>query len=102
MPVRNSDGAGTWRIHDPTSRPAVPRRPTARRLPSLEGISLGILDNGKSNADRFLSAVAERLRRDHRAASVVTARKPNAWALAAPEVRARLVECGAVITAFGD
>ncbi len=100
--MHNGDGAGTWRIHDPTSRPTVATRPTARRVPSVDGIVLGILDNGKSNADRFLNAVADRLRRDHRVVSVVSVRKPNAWGPLSAEGRAQLVDCGAVITAFGD
>lgn len=66
MPFEMMDpsGAGASATYDP-----------APRLATLEGASLGLLDNGKTNAAKFLNMVAEILVAEHGVADVTMYRK---------------------------
>jgi hypothetical protein len=79
----------------------VEAQPTTPRLPSLEGVRLGILNNSKPNSlplqERMVALLAAR----YRFGSVVTKQKPNA-AVGAEKLDLYAREVDAVITAIGD
>ena len=74
-----------------------------RRRTSLNGATVGLVDNGKANADGVLTAIADLLRERYALKAVVLRRKPS-FALPAP---AALVDelaatCDVVIAGDGD
>ena len=91
------------RILDPTVAPDPAESAQAPRLPGLDGKVLGLLANGKVNAERLLDLVREGLEARYRVRGVVTLAKPSATRVAAPEVLQDLARrCDAVVTAIGD
>jgi hypothetical protein len=74
----------------------------APRLPGLDGKVLGLLANGKVNAERLLDLVREGLETRYALRDVVTVTKASAARVAAPEVLEALGRCDAVVTAIGD
>jgi hypothetical protein len=89
-------------VLDPT--PGTPNR-AARMAPgreSLDGATVGLLDNGKMNVDRFLDHVEAFLRARHGVRDVVRRRKPNMSAPAPAEILRALAACDAVVSAVGD
>jgi hypothetical protein len=62
---------------DPTAERAAAATAPAPRLAALRGAVIGLLDNGKWNADRLLDAVAEILAREHGAAAGLHRSKPR-------------------------
>jgi hypothetical protein len=79
----------------------VGAQPIAPRLASLEGVTLGILNNSKPNSLPLQERVVELLAKDHTLGGVVTKQKPSA-AVGAEHLDAYAREVGAVITAIGD
>jgi hypothetical protein len=91
------------RILDPTVRPDRTESALAPRVSALDGKVLGLLANGKVNADRLLDLVREGLEARYRLRDVVAVAKPSAARVAAPEVLQELSQrCDAVVTAIGD
>ncbi len=91
------------RILDPTIPPDPAEAALAPRLPGLDGKVLGLLANGKVNADRLLDLVREQLAARYRLREVVARVKPTATRIAAPEMLDDLAaRCDAVVTAIGD
>ena len=92
----------TITVLDPT--PGAARAPAARapRLETLEGRSIGLLDNGKFNVQPFLDHVERILRGEYHVREVVRRCKPNQNAPATPAMLADLTACDAVISAVGD
>lgn len=93
------------RILDPTLRPPAAEAVVARapRKSSLDGATLGLLANGKSNSMALLDRVVERLRERHRIGHVVRVAKSNASAPVIDTDADMLAgRCAAVITAIGD
>jgi hypothetical protein len=74
----------------------------ARGLDSLEGRTVGLLDNGKLNVARIFDHVEELLRSRHGVRAFVRRRKPDISRPAPVEMMAELRECDAVIAAVGD
>jgi hypothetical protein len=94
-------GAG-GQLLDPRGRVEVEEKGLAPRLESLEGTTVGLLDNAKPNADRFLDAVGEMLVDEYGVEAVERASKHAAAVSGGsllPELRA---ECDAVVNAYGD
>jgi hypothetical protein len=79
----------------------IEARPITPRLASLDGVTLGILNNSKPNSLRLQQHVVERLGKRFRLAGVVTKQKPNA-AVGAEKLDVWAREVGAVVTAIGD
>lgn len=73
----------------------------AARLASLDGKTLGLLDNSKEKAEVFLAAIADRLVAQFQVAQVIQRRKPTYSRVAPPSMIAELSACDAVITAMG-
>lgn len=79
----------------------VGARPIAPRLESLDGVTLGILNNSKPNSLALQERVVELLAKQYTFGGVVTKQKPNA-AVGAENLEIYAREVGAVITAIGD
>ena len=79
----------------------VEARRLTPRLATLDGVTLGILNNSKPNSLPLQERVVERLARRFRLGGVVTKQKPNA-AVGAEKLDVWAREVGAVVTAIGD
>jgi hypothetical protein len=90
------------RVLDPTFEDAAVTATGPRRLASLAGRTVGLLDNGKIRVHELLNYVEEMLRSQHGVAQVLRVKKPDASRPAPPEVMADLQRCEAVISAVGD
>jgi hypothetical protein len=88
-------------VLNPTGINRVAARSMAPRLASLEGVTLGILNNSKPNSLALQERVAELLGQAHAIAKVVTRQKSSA-AVGAADLDTYAEEVGAVITAIGD
>jgi hypothetical protein len=96
----------TSAILDPTglsSRETAPGLTLAARPTELTGVRVGLLENGKQNARRFLEDVADILRERYGAGAVTLRRKEN---FAQPAPGALVDELGAesdaVVIGIGD
>ena len=77
-------------------------RPIADRLDSLEGTTIGFLDNAKTNADVFLAEVSRILTEEYGVAETIHRSKDNT-AIPAGSIASYLANhCDAVVNAYGD
>jgi hypothetical protein len=90
------------RVFNPTAEDAAATHMGAARLPSLEGRTIGLLDNSKSHVRELLDHVEEILRTQYGVAEVLRWRKPDASRPAPPALLADMQRCEAVISAVGD
>jgi hypothetical protein len=90
------------RVLDPTFEEAAVAATRPRRLASLAGRTVGLLDNGKIRVHELLDHVEEMLRSQYGVAQVRRLKKPDASRPAPPEVMADLQGCEVVISAVGD
>jgi hypothetical protein len=75
----------------------------APRLTSLDGVTLGLLANGKANSEAILEAVATAIAQRHRIAKVVRATKVHPSLPVSDEVLGMFAEqVQVVLTAIGD
>jgi hypothetical protein len=90
------------RVLDPTfeATAAIATRPD--RLDSLQGRTIGLLDNGKIRVHELLNAMEEILRSQYGVATVLRFKKPDASRPAPAEIVADMKQCDAVISAVGD
>jgi hypothetical protein len=91
-------------ILDPTGVAGVRRAASlAPRVRDLDGLRLGLLDNGKPNAALVLETVADLLRAQHHVGEVTTYTK-SYFGTPVEEDRAREIaqSCEAVIAGVGD
>lgn len=87
----------------PTTEPVDVPFYGARRLTSLAGTRLGVIDDSKKNADVFLQELVEVLRTRYEISEVMWHRKPSASRPADPAaIRELAQQCDAVIVAVGD
>lgn len=97
-----TDGASTIEILDPRGTVDTQSLPIAERLDSLEGTTIGLLDNSKSNADVFLKAVGEHLQSEYGVEAIVYRRKDKS-PIPADSIADQLhSQCDAVVNAYGD
>ena len=88
---------------DPTVEPQPAVLRPAPRVASLAGLTIGLIDNGKANAARFLELLAARLQADHGASATVWHHKPNASLPASEAALDDLARrAGAAVAAVGD
>ena len=86
---------------DPTSERHPALRPRCRRLDTLEGVTIGLLDISKPRGDVFLDRLEARLRGC--GAEVLRFRKPTFTKPAPTDLRQEIAtRCGAVIEALAD
>jgi hypothetical protein len=92
--------AATIRLVNPVGQRAAERAALARRLESLAGQSIGLIDNIKPNAGLFLAAIEEMMRADFPTVRTQTLRKNfTSSKLIAHEFAGRI---DAVVNAWGD
>jgi hypothetical protein len=89
-------------VLNPTSLSEAEPLRMARRLDSLDGTLIGVLDNGKVNTDRIFRLVDDSLRRGYGVREVMWRRKHNFSRPAPSELLAELSACDAIITGIGD
>ena len=89
---------------DPTQAPDERRTAMApRTLGSLDGLTIGFLDNSKGNAGAFLRLVEERLRERWKIGEAVHSRKPDASRIAPKDMLDMMAaRCHAVVVGVGD
>jgi hypothetical protein len=90
------------RVFDPTAEDAVSTHMGVARLVSLEGRTIGLLDNSKFHVRELLDYVEEILRTQYGVAEVLRLRKSDASRPAPPALLADMQRCEAVISAVGD
>jgi hypothetical protein len=91
----------TIRLYDPTAEPRAVDATLARRLPSLTGKRIRILDNGKANAGTLMLAVARVLQERYGAGEIVKRNKPVAGP-PAPEILEALSHCDLALVGSAD
>jgi hypothetical protein len=92
-------------ILDPTGSSQEKRYSLApRRLRTLDGARLGLLDNSKLNAAPLLAAIGELLKERYAVESIVVRTKGNGFSYpVADQLASEMVEkCDVVIAAIGD
>lgn len=88
---------------DPTGSLTTEEHSLAPRLQTLQGTRLGILDNSKTNADRYLTMVAEELQQRYGVSEWKMVTKPNLGQPARDEdIDAVSADVDFVITGIGD
>jgi len=93
----------TITLIDPTIGPDGDGKPLAPRPKSLDGVVLGLVNNGKTNGREILQRVAANLAGRHAIAGSMLVTKPNASAPANPEEVAEIASgATAIIAAIGD
>lgn len=86
---------------DPTSERVPAERPRARRLDSIEGRTIGLLDIAKARGDVFLDQLEARLA--ERGARVIRYAKPTFTKPAPIDLRHEIAQrCDAVVEALAD
>jgi hypothetical protein len=90
------------RVFDPTAEEAAATTTGTRRLVSLQGRTIGLLDNGKFRVRELLDHVEDILRSQYGVVQVLRFRKPDASRPAPSAVMADMQRCEAIISAVGD
>lgn len=89
-------------VLNPVGAVSAADRSIADRLAGLEGATIGLLDNAKTNADVFLEAVGEILTAEFDVDETVYRRK-DGTAMPADAIATTLHDrCDAVVNAYGD
>jgi hypothetical protein len=92
--------ANTVRIVNPVGQPAVARGALARRLDTLNGKSIGFIDNIKPNANLFIQYIEEMMRADYAGIATHAVRKNfTSSKLIAHELEGKVE---ALVNAWGD
>ncbi len=85
-------------ILDPTGFDSQPPKPMAKRLDTLKGKTIGLLDIGFPNGGVFLDRVEELLKTKYGVAETVRRAKPSPARPAKDEVRKELIDdCDAIV-----
>lgn len=88
---------------DPTAETETTRYSLSRRIDSLEGKVVGLLDNGKSNFDNLLDDVEAMLKERYPSITTIRRRKPTVSSPCPADTMKELLEkCDAVVTGLGD
>jgi hypothetical protein len=92
----------TIRVLDPRLDPEGEPLRLAPPLPSLDGAVIGLLDNAKIGAARFLDHLGTLLRERHGVRELVRHRKPDTSRPAPAAMLRALAAADAVVSAVGD
>ena len=94
---------GTITLLDPSAEDVAEEHALAKRLASLEGATVGLVDNTKRNSDLFLQETGDLLRERFGVSNLVYARKANASSPSPTDVLDQLSSrTDAVIHAVAD
>ena len=100
--VASTDGTRTIRVYDPTTADAAGQDALAARFGSLDGKTVGLLNNTKDRTEIIFEEVESLLKHRFPKVDVRHYRKRSVSG-AGPELMGRLEhECDAVVTALGD
>ncbi len=91
-----------FEILDPTYSEAADELAAADRPASLQGLTLGIVSNGKQNTATFFDALERELREQHGVAEVVRVIKGNYSAPAEPDIMNAAQSWHALVAGIGD
>jgi hypothetical protein len=94
-------GTKTIRLYEPIADEGEDQDALARRLTTLDGKVVGLLNNTKDLVDTLLDEVRNLLQRDFPKAGFRFFRKESVSG-AAPELLEELAACDAVVGAVGD
>lgn len=89
-------------VLDPTAEVDLGIIDNTVRLESLQGCTIGLLDNGKIRVHEFLNYMEDILLSQHGVAQVLRFKKPDASRPAPPDVVADMKQCDAIVSAVGD
>ncbi|HET7160525.1 MAG TPA: hypothetical protein VFI62_16110 [Burkholderiales bacterium] len=90
-------------IFDPTTEVASRRIAYAARPGTLEGLTIGLIDNTKHNSDQLLLRIADILERQHGAKAHVIRKKKSAGAAPHSEiVEEYKASCDVIVAGVGD
>jgi hypothetical protein len=90
------------RVLDPTFDAAALTATRPERLTTLQGRTIGLLDNGKIRVYELLNYVEDILRAQYGVVHVRRFKKPDASRPAPAALIADMQQCDAVISAVGD
>lgn len=94
---------GEIKVLDPTITTSSKESLLAVRPESLNGLTVGLLANGKKNSVEILQYVYEILKEEHGLATVIEDNKGNASRPCPPDLLENMAkQCDVVITASGD
>ena len=91
----------TIRVLDPRLDPDLEPLTLAASLPSLEGATIGLLDNAKIGTAWFYDRLEERLR-EHGVSEIVRRRKPDSSRPVPREMLDELARADAIVSGIGD
>jgi hypothetical protein len=90
-------------IYDPTTDVAARRMAFSARPGSLEGLTVGLIDNTKHNSDQLLLRIASLLERDHGVKAHLIRKKKSAGAAPHAEIIEEYkANCDVVVAGVGD
>lgn len=89
-------------VLSPVAPANIKERPLAPRPETLQGKVVGLLWNGKPNADVVLGRIEELLRAKFELARLVSQRKQSGMAPAYEGIHKELARCHAIINGIGD
>lgn len=89
-------------VLNPTFDEAATRFVPAPRLDSLDGLTVGVISNGKHGTVAFFDAFADELRARYGVAEVVRVVKPNYSAPAGPAIMETARTWHALVAGIGD
>ncbi len=92
----------TIQVLDPTNERTAALGTLAPRLASLEGLTIGIISNGKHGTKGYFGHLSRMLKDEHGAADVVIRVKSNYSAPADPHIVDEIRTWHAVVTGIGD
>ncbi len=90
------------RVLNPTFDQMVRQNGRTPRLSSLQGCTVGLLDNSKIKVCELLDHMEDMLRTEYGVASIIRLKKPDASRPAPQELVTEMARCEAVISAVGD
>ena len=90
------------RVLDPTAEVSVDTAAIPERLASLQGRTIGLLDNGKIRVRELLDCMEEIFRSQHGVSNVLRFKKPDASRPAPAALIADMKQCDAIVSAVGD
>ena len=92
----------TIRVLDPRLDPEGETPRMAPALASLDGVTVGLLDNAKIGTARFFDYLEAMLRERDGIAGVIRRRKPDSSRPVPKEMLAEMVSVDALVSAVGD